>query len=248
MRGRSAVVTGGASGMGLATCRRLSQEGAAVAVLDLDGGAAERVAKELSTETAGAVGVRADVSDRSEVDEAISEVRDQLGPIHVLVNCAGLSAFAPFATITGSDWERLLAVNLTGTFNCMQAVVPDMVAAGWGRIISIASLAGQTGCAHMAHYAAAKAGVLGLTKSVAREVGAMGVTVNAIAPGGINTPMLAAMMTGDLGVTPDDMGGPLPIGRVGEPEEIAATVAFLASDGAGYITGQVVAVNGGVFM
>ncbi len=170
---RVAVVTGGASGMGEATCHELGRRGHKVAVLDLNGEAAQRVAEDLRAEGVTALGVAADVSDRAAVEEAFAKVRTELGPVHILVTSAGAVDFAPFTDITPQAWQRLIDVNLTGTFHCCQVAVPDMLEAGWGRIVMISSSSAQRGSPGMAHYAASKGALLSLTRSLAREYGPM---------------------------------------------------------------------------
>jgi NAD(P)-dependent dehydrogenase (short-subunit alcohol dehydrogenase family) len=250
LHGRTAVITGGASGIGLAISQRLARLGASVAVFDVDYAGAERLVKQLQADGSSALAVKVDVSDRRQVDGAVREVRDKLGPIQVLVNCAGIEGFEPFQSITEASWDRIMAVNLKGTFNCTQAVVSDMIAAGWGRIINISSSSAQSGAAKMTHYAASKAGVIGFTKALALELGRAGITVNTIPPGSIDTPMLrraaAAGHLGGAGV--EQIAAAMPVGRAGTPEDIAAACAFLASGEAGYITGQVIGVNGGRYM
>ena len=250
LHGRIAVITGGASGIGLAISRRLAQDGASLAVFDVDCAGAERLVKQLHADGLPALALAVDVSDRQQVDAAVREVRDKLGPIQVLVNCAGIEAFEPFQSITEASWDRIMAVNLKGTFNCTQAVVSDMIEARWGRIINISSSSAQSGAAKMTHYAASKAGVIGFTKALALELGRAGITVNTIPPGTIDTPMLRrAARAGHLGgAGVEQVGATTPVGRAGTPEDIAAACAFLASADAGYITGQVIGVNGGRYM
>ena len=187
--GRVAVVTGAASGMGLAIAQRLASVGHAVAVLDLDGPAAERAADALPTPTLGAA---VDVADRRAVDDAFARVRRELGPVGILVTSAGRDEFTAFIDITTAQWERMLAVNLTGTFHCIQAAVPDMLAAHWGRVVTISSSSAQSGARRMAHYVASKGGVIGLTKALAAELAPQGITVNTIPPGSVETPMTAS--------------------------------------------------------
>ena len=186
---RVAMVTGGASGMGEAICHELGRHGHKVAVLDLDGEGAQRVSEDLRADGVTAVALAADVSDRSAVEEAFAKTRSELGPVHILVTSAGAVDFAPFTEITPQNWDRLIAVNLTGTFHCCQVAVPDMLQAGWGRIVMISSSSAQRGSPKMAHYAASKGALLSLTKSLAREYGPMGITVNNVPPSGIETPM-----------------------------------------------------------
>ena len=243
---RTAIITGGASGIGLATALRLGRDGACVAVLDLDGDAAERAAAELREDGADAIGVEVDVRDRAQVDGAVTSVETRLGSPTILVNSAGLTGFEPFLEITPERWERLVAVNLTGTFHCCQAVVPHMIDAGWGRIVNLSSSSAQTGNPLMAHYSAAKAGVVGLTKALALELGPKGITVNTIPPGFVDTPMLRR--TEAQGFLGDGIGvheKTTPVRRVGRAEDVAAACAFLVRDDAGYVTGQVLGVNGG---
>ncbi|WP_026240375.1 SDR family NAD(P)-dependent oxidoreductase [Parafrankia discariae] len=242
---RVAVVTGGASGIGEATCHHLAERGHRVAVLDRDGDAAERVAKELSAAGTQARAYAVDVTDRAALDAAFTDVRSALGPTEILVTSAGLVAFHPFEEITLEQWNLVLAVNLTGTFHSCQAAIPDMVAARWGRIVTIASSSAQRGSPTMAHYAAAKGGVIVLTKSLARAYASHGITVNSIPPSGIETPMQhQSQAEGNL--PPNEvMAGTIPLGHLGTPDDIAAAAAFLASEEAGFITGQVLGVNGG---
>lgn len=250
LQGRTAVVTGGASGIGLAISQRLARDGASVAVFDLDAAAAERLAKQLMEDGAGAIAVEVDVSDRGQVDRAVEETRTALGPVQILVNNAGMDAFEPFQTITVERWDRIMAVNLRGTFNCTQAVIGDMLEAKWGRIINISSSSAQSGAPNMTHYAASKGAMIAFTKSLALEVGRTGITVNTIPPGSIDTPMSrrAAEQGNFRGATLEQVAKIIPVGRMGLPEDIAAACAFLASEEASYITGQVIGVNGGRYM
>jgi 2-hydroxycyclohexanecarboxyl-CoA dehydrogenase len=247
--GRVAVVTGAASGMGSAIARRLAAHGDRVALLDLQGEATLRAAEEIRDQGAQAIGVAADVTDRAAVDAALDEVRAELGPIQIMITAAGLDAFERFTEITPASWERVLAVNLTGTFHCLQAAVPDMLEGAWGRIVTISSSSAQSGAPRMAHYVAAKAGVIGLTRALALDLARHGITVNVIPPGMIDTPMLRrAAAGGDIGALEKTAARAVPIGRAGRPEEIAATCAFLCSDEAAFITGQVIGVNGGMVL
>ena len=239
------VVTGGASGMGRSICQHLARRGDAVAVFDLDEEGANRVADELRAGGAQALACPVDVAERASVDAAVGKVRAELGPIAILVTSAGVAAFESFADITPDSWSRIIDVNLTGTFHCVQAVIGDMVAARWGRIVTISSSSAQRGSPRMVHYAASKAGVIGLTKALAREYAPFAITVNNVPPSGIETPMQhRAQETGDL--PPDDvMVKAIPLGHLGTGDDIAAAVAFLSSEEAGFITGQVLGVNGG---
>jgi 2-hydroxycyclohexanecarboxyl-CoA dehydrogenase len=245
---RVAVVTGGASGIGLGVARRFAADGHHVAVHDRNAGAAHAAADELRAGGAEAVAVEVDVADRVSVDAAFARARAELGPVAILVTSAGIESFDPLLDIDAETWDRLLAVNLTGTFTCVQAAVPDMLSAGWGRIVTIASSSAQSGAPNMAHYAASKGGVIGLTKAVAVELARSGITVNTIPPSLVDTPMARqAEAAGDFpGV--DVVGPMVPLGRAGTPDDIAAACAFLCSDGGGYITGQIIGVNGGMYI
>jgi 2-hydroxycyclohexanecarboxyl-CoA dehydrogenase len=243
---RVAIVTGGGSGIGRAISLRLASDGAAVAVFDRDGERARAVAGEVEASGGTGVGVTVDVTERAMIDAGVAEVREDLGRPTILVNSAGLDGFDPFLSITAEKWDRILAVNLTGTFNCCQAVLPDMIEEGWGRIVNISSSSAHSGQPMMVHYVAAKAGVIGLTKALALEFGPKGITVNTIPPGFIDTPMLRASESrGLLGKGVDYHAARTPVRRVGRPEDIAAACAFLVGEEAGYITGQVFGVNGG---
>ena len=246
MAERTAVVTGGASGIGLAIAERLAADGAAVALFDRDGQAAKDAAAKIEAAGGAALGVEVDVTDRPQIDAGVEEVRTRLGAPTILVNSAGLDGFQSFLKIDLETWQRVIDVNLTGTFQVCQAVVPDMIAAGWGRIVNISSSSAQSGQPLMTHYVAAKAGVIGLTKALALELGPKGITVNTIPPGFIDTPMLRrAEAKGFLGAGVEEHAAKTPMRRAGLPTDIAATCAFLVRDEAGYITGQVIGVNGG---
>jgi len=243
---RSALVTGGGSGIGLAISERLAADGIAVGVLDRNGDAAEEAAAKITAAGGSAIGVTADVTDRPGIDTAVAAVGEALGPPTILVNNAGLDGFSPFLALSLEDWNRVLEVNLTGTFQCCQAVVPGMIDAGWGRIVNISSSSAQGGQPLMTHYVASKAGVIGLTKALALELGPKGITVNTIPPGFIDTPMLrASEAKGLLGEGVEHHERLTPVRRVGRPEDIAATCSFLVREEASYITGQVIGVNGG---
>lgn len=242
---RVAVVTGGGSGVGRSIGAHLSRAGHRVAVLDVDLAAAEAVAVELRAEGGEAVARGVDVADRDAVDAAFARVRTELGPVGILVTSAAVSGFVPFLELTSDVWERTMAVNLRGTFNCIQAAVPDMLAAGWGRVVTVSSAAGQTGSARQGHYSASKGGVIALTKAVALEFAARAITANTIAPFVVDTPMLRAQQEASLLPNSEVLARMVPARRLGTPDDIGAMCAFLCSEGAGYVTGQVVGVNGG---
>jgi NAD(P)-dependent dehydrogenase (short-subunit alcohol dehydrogenase family) len=229
-----AIVTGGASGIGLAITERLVKDGLTVAVFDPN------------PTDAGAAHFAVDVSDKAQVDAAVARVAAELGPPTVLVNNAGVDGFKPFLKISLDEWNRLLSINLTGTFLCCQATIPHMLDAEWGRIVNISSSSAQGGQQLMSHYVASKAGMIGLTKALALEFGPSGITVNTIPPGFIDTPMLrAAEAKGLLGPGVEAAIATTPVRRAGLPEDIANATAFLVSEEASYITGQVIGVNGG---
>ncbi|MBV8862200.1 MAG: SDR family oxidoreductase [Mycobacterium sp.] len=245
---RVAVVTGGASGMGEATCHELGGRGHKVGVLDINGEAAQQVSEDLGGRGVSALGVAADVTDRPAVEGAFAKVRSELGPVTILVTSAGLVDFAPFLEITPQSWARIVDVNLTGTFHCCQTALPDMLAAGWGRIVMISSSSAQRGSPGMAHYAASKGAVITLTKSLAHEYASAGITVNNIPPSGIETPMQHRSQAAGKLPSNETLARGIPLGHLGSGADIAAAVGFLCSDEAGFITGQVLGVNGGAVM
>ena len=247
MAERVAVVTGAASGIGLGVARRFAAEGHRVALLDRAGELAEGAATELRGQGATAVAYEVDVVDWSAVSDTFQRVRADVGPVGILVTSAGIESFDAALAITPDTWHRILAVNLTGTFACIQAALPDMMEAGWGRIVTISSSSAQSGAPHMAHYAASKGGVIGLTKALARELAGAGITVNTIPPSLVDTPMARGAEAKGL-VSVDAMAKVVPLGRAGTPEDIAAACSFLCSDEASYITGQLIGVNGGMYI
>jgi NAD(P)-dependent dehydrogenase (short-subunit alcohol dehydrogenase family) len=233
-------VTGGASGIGLGIAKFLAAEGNRVALLDRAN--ADVAAKEID----GAIGVECDVADRAAVTAAFSRVRSELGRVAILVTSAGIEAFEPTTDITAESWDRVIAVNLTGTFACVQAALPDMVEAGWGRIVTIGSTSAESGAPNMAHYTASKGGVISLTRSLAVDFARKGITANTVNPTIVDTPM--ARHAAEEGKVPpvDKLGSFVPVGRAGTPEDIAGAVAYLCSDGASYVTGQIINVSGGM--
>jgi NAD(P)-dependent dehydrogenase (short-subunit alcohol dehydrogenase family) len=243
LAGKNAIVTGGAAGIGRAISERLARDGARVAIFDVNAEGAAQLAGQLEWAVAHTV----DVSDRSSVERAVTATREQLGPVTVLVNNAGIDCIEPFTSLDVATWERIFAVNMTGTFHCTQLVVSDMIEAGWGRIVNISSSSAQRGSRGMSAYSASKGAMISFTRSLALELGPHGITVNNIPPGFIETPMLHKQL--DEGRFPpgfmDTQIQQTPVGRAGQPEDIAAACAFLASPDAGYITGQTFGVNGG---
>jgi 3-oxoacyl-[acyl-carrier protein] reductase len=243
--GRVALVTGASGGIGAAVAEGLAQAGHAVALVYHHGiEAADRLADELRAGGATALTVAIDVTDRNSVDEGIATIEEELGPVAIAVNNAGSTADALLMRMTDEQWRRPLATSLDGTFHVTRRVVPAMLRARWGRIVNVSSVVGLTGSAGQANYATAKAGLVGFSRSLARELAARQVTVNVVAPGPINTPMLDA--TGDARRT--ELAASVPLGRIGRPSEVAAAVTYLCSEAAGYVTGAVLPVDGGLGM
>lgn len=244
MTTRTAIVTGGASGIGGAIARRFAADGARVAIFDVNGDAAEAAATAIEETGGTAIGLAVDVTDRAVIDAAIGEVRSRLGTPTILVNSAGITLTGPTLEFSAEDWNTVLAINLTGTFDCCQAVLPGMIAQGWGRIVNISSSSMHSGVPRMAAYVSSKAAVVGLTKVLALEFARNGVTVNTIPPGFIETPMLDGAKAEGVFDLEKQLAN-TPVGRIGQPEDIAAACAYLVSEEASYVTGQVIGVNGG---
>ena len=247
MLGKVVLVTGGASGIGAGIARVLAAAGARVAIGDLALDAAMAVAGGLP---GPGLGLRLDVTDRDSADAAVTRVERELGPVEVLVNNAGVSSVAPFLDITDGDWDRLFGVNLRGVLVVTQRVLPAMLARRSGRIINISSMAGKEGLPNLAHYCATKFGVIGLTQSLAREVAAHNVTVNAVCPGVVRTPLWDDPDTGILRQLDGENGwqaflSGIPLGRPQSAEDIGHACAYLASDAAANITGEALNVSGG---
>jgi 2-hydroxycyclohexanecarboxyl-CoA dehydrogenase len=241
----TAIVTGAASGMGAAISRHLAQAGHAVALFDIDESNALRLSKSLADDGARTAAYVVDVADRSMVDDALARVRDEMGPIATVVTSAGQSRFERFEEISVESWQSIYDVNVLGTFHCIQASIPDMVAAGRGRIVTISSSSGQQGAHGAAHYASSKGAVITLTKALAKEYGRHGITVNNIAPSLIGTPMQQNASSAGNIPNAEAMAKRSLLRRLGTVDEVAATCVFLCSPGAAYITGQVIGVNGG---
>jgi NAD(P)-dependent dehydrogenase (short-subunit alcohol dehydrogenase family) len=241
---RTAIVTGGGSGIGAAISQRLAADGAAVAIFDRNGDSAKDMAASIEATGGATVGVHVDVADRPKVDAGLKEVRARLGQPTILVNNAGVSSPSPFLEITAEMWNDVLAVNLTGTFHCCQAILPFMLEAGWGRIVNISSSSVHSGTRGLASYVSAKSGVVGLTKCLALEFAPHGITVNTIPPGFIDTPMLRQTTQSGF-ISLEQQIANTPVRRIGQPEDVAAACAFLVSEEASYTTGQIIGVNGG---
>jgi len=230
--------------MGRAICHHLAGRGHRVAVLDVNGDSAGQVAKEVQADGGQALAAEVDVSDRAAVDAALAQVRRTFGPVQIMITSAGIEAFEDFLTIDVEAWGRMMSVNLTGTFHCLQAAAPDMIEEGWGRIVTISSSSAQSGTRRMASYVASKGGVIALTKALALDLAPHHVTVNTIPPGFIDTPMMRRPIESGAVSSMDELVARAPLGRAGTPDDIAAACAFLCSEEAGYITGQQINVNG----
>jgi len=244
LKGRVAIVTGAAQGIGKAICESLAAAGADLALCDISGPGVQGAAQEMSGQGGKTLALRADVASSSEVEGMIKEVLGAWGQVDILVNNAGIARDSLVLRMKDEDWDRVLNVNLRGAFYCTREVLRPMMKQRSGRIINMASVVGAMGNVGQANYVASKAGLIGLTKATAREVASRGITVNAVAPGFIETEM-----TGKL---PEQirqaMRQQIPLGRFGLPRDVAAVVSFLASDASSYITGQVIHINGGMYM
>jgi len=240
-----ALVTGGNRGTGKAISLALANAGAHVALTyNTNDALAEDLAKSIIATNGKAVAIQMSVENRESIKKVIIEVKKRLGSIDVLINNAAIAQEKPFDTITDADWDYMMAVNLRGPFVCCQEVLPEMIKKGGGRIINITSIGGQWGGFNQVHYAAAKAGVISLTRSLAKIYSSQGITTNAVAPGLIGTDMSSNEIDSEAG---KEKMRNIPIGRIATVEEIAQVVAFLASDSASYITGQTINVNGGMY-
>jgi 2-hydroxycyclohexanecarboxyl-CoA dehydrogenase len=240
-----AVVSGAAAGIGAACARRLAQDGIAIGVLDLDEGRCADTVAAIEAEGGRAVPLGADISKRDQVQAALATCRSVLGPVTILVNNAGVTDFTPLEQTTDELWDFVYAVNVKGTFIVTQEVLPDMKAAGWGRIVNISSSSAQTGAVNMAAYSSSKGAVITLTRSLAQELGPLGITVNNIPPGSVMGTIMADANAARFNLPVDALAKSIPVRRVGEPDDIANACAWLCQDATGYVTGQTIGVSGG---
>jgi len=237
-------VTGATRGLGKAMAERLAREGATVVVTGRDAARAAEVAREIAAGGARAFGFRLEVSDAESVAELLRQVEDQVGAVDILVNNAGVTRDTLLLRMSDEEWDEVIRVNLTGAYRLAKGVLRGMMKKRWGRIINISSVVGLIGNPGQTNYAASKAALIGFTKSLAREVASRGITVNAVAPGFIETDMTGALSKEQQ----ERLAEKIPLGRIGRPEEVASCVAFLASDDASYITGHTLVVDGGLAM
>jgi 3-oxoacyl-[acyl-carrier protein] reductase len=244
LEGKVAIVTGAAQGIGRAIAERLAQVGADIAVVDLDASRAQETVAAVGRYGRRAIGVKANVAEWSDVKAMVDQVAAELGRVDILVNNAGITRDGLLLRMKEEDWNLVLDVNLKGTFLCTKAVLPVMLKQRAGAVVNIASVVGLMGNAGQANYAASKAAVIGLTKTVAREYASRGITVNAVAPGFIDTAMTHVLE----GEAREALLKQIPLGRLGTPEDVAQAVRFLVSPSAAYITGHVLHVNGGMLM
>jgi len=250
LNGKTVIVTGGGGGIGGATCLRFAREGAAVGVLDLNLEAAERIAAQIRDAGGRALAIRCDITDRVSVDVAVAAVQESLGPVDVLVNNAGWDVFKPFTKTEPTQWERLIAINLTGALHMHHAVLPGMVERKRGRIVNIASDAARVGSSGEAVYAACKGGLVSFSKTIAREHARHGITVNVVCPGPTETALFEDYKqgAGNPEKLVEAFTRSIPLGRIGKPDDLPGAIAFFASDDAAFITGQVLSVSGGLTM
>ena len=248
--GKTVIVTGGGGGIGGATCRRFASEGAQVAVFDMNLEAAEKVAADIRAGGGQAAAFACNITDRAQVDAAVAAAQTQLGPIAVLVNNAGWDVFKPFLKTVPAEWEKLIAINLTGALHMLHAVLPGMVERKYGRFVNVASDAARGGSSGEAVYAACKGGLVALSKTLAREHARQSITVNVVCPGPTDTALLAGVAEGarDPAKLIEAFKSAIPLGRLGQGDDLAAAIAFMGSDDASFVTGQVLSVSGGLTM
>ncbi len=242
---KTALVTGAAAGIGRACSLRLAREGIAVGVLDLNLDGCEKVVREIEAEGGRAIALQANIADRGQVAAAVTKLRKAFGPVTIVVNNAGISNFIPFEELTDQDWDKMFEINTKGTFIVTQVVLPDMKAAGWGRVVNISSSSAQTGSLEQVHYSASKGAVIAMTRSLAQALGPMGITVNNIPPGSVMNTIMSEANKHRFQMPLEQLTKFIPVRRTGVPEDIANACAWLVSEETGYVTGQTIGVNGG---
>ncbi|KQW30384.1 2-hydroxycyclohexanecarboxyl-CoA dehydrogenase [Acidovorax sp. Root402] len=250
LNGKTVIVTGGGGGIGGATSRRFAEEGAKVAVFDMNLEAAQKVAEGIQAAGGVAQAFQCDITQRTQVDTAVAAAEAALGPIDVLVNNAGWDVFKPFTKTVPAEWDKLIAINLTGALHMLHAVLPGMAERKTGRIVNIASDAARGGSSGEAVYSACKGGLVALSKTLAREHARQNITVNVVCPGPTDTALLAGVAEGarDPAKLLEAFRSAIPLGRLGQPDDLASAIAFFGSDDAAFITGQVISVSGGLTM
>jgi 2-hydroxycyclohexanecarboxyl-CoA dehydrogenase len=242
---KTALVTGAAAGIGRACSLRLAREGIAVGVLDLNLEGCKQVVAEIEAAGGKAIALQGSIADRAQVTAAVEKLRAAFGPVTIVVNNAGISNFIPFEELTEGDWNKMLEINVVGTFIVTQVCLPDMKAANWGRVVNISSSSAQSGSVDQVHYSASKGAVVSMTRSLAQALGPYGVTVNNIPPGSVMQTIMSEANKSRFIMSPEKLAQSLPVRRLGIPDDIANACAWLCSEATGYVTGQTIGVNGG---
>ncbi len=242
LKGKVAIVTGGGRGVGAGICSVFAQEGASVAVVDIDGNTAEATAKKLTDAGYKAIAIKTDILDPQQVEKMVATVKEKLGPVDILINNAGYGVQKKFTDTTADDWSKDININIYGVLNCTKAVLGEMQERKYGKIVNVVSDAGRVGEPMLPVYSAAKAGAIGFSRALAKDVGKSGINVNCVALSAIKTELIASILTPEK---EEKMAKVYPMRRLGQPEDVAHMVALLASDLTGFITGQVIPINGG---
>ena len=242
---KTALVTGAAAGIGKACAVRLAQDGINVGVLDLDLEGCKAVVEEIEAAGGKAIALQASIADRAQVTDAVNKLREAFGPVTVVVNNAGISNFVAFEDLTDDVWDRMFEINTKGTFIVTQVVLPDMMEAKWGRIVNISSSSAQTGSVGQVHYSASKGAVIAMTRSLALTLGPYGITVNNLPPGAVMGTIMSEENVGNFGISKEQLGKMIPVQRTGTPEDMAHACSWLVTEGASYVTGQTIGINGG---
>jgi 2-hydroxycyclohexanecarboxyl-CoA dehydrogenase len=240
-----ALVTGAAAGIGAACAKRLAKDGVAIGVLDLDEERCAQTVQAIKDARGDAIALGADVSNREQVFAAVQKLRDAFGPVNIVVNNAGVTDFVPFEEINDERWDLVFAINTRGPMLCAQAALPDMKKGHWGRIVNISSSSAQTGAINMVTYSASKGAVVTMTRSMAQELGPLGITVNNIPPGSVMGTIMSEANRDKFQIPTEVLLSTIPVRRMGEPNDIANACAWLCLEESGYVTGQTIGVNGG---